>query len=64
MARVQIIFMIILPIGTMIGQIIWLIIETGVHFDSIYYKWVICDVFMNAIGSTTYLIQLERIVFE
>jgi len=56
--------MIILPIGTMIGQIIWLIVETGVHFDSIYYKWVICDVLMNAIGSTTYLIQLERIVFE
>lgn len=48
----------------MLGQIIWLIVYSNNHFDKIYYKWIIADVFLNWFGSAAYLVQLEKIIFE
>ena len=45
-------------------QIIWLAYERKSNFDTIYFRWMITDVFLNSIGSIAYLIQLERIGFE
>lgn len=64
LANMQIAFIIVLPLITVIYQIIWLILMTQEHFNQIYFRWIICDVFLNSCGSIAYLIQLERIAFE
>lgn len=56
--------MLILPFLTITIQLVWLIKERKVNFDTVYFKWTISDVFLNSVGSIAYLLQLERISFE
>lgn len=62
--KVQVVFIVVLPLLLAFAQIIWLIAESEKHYDMIYFKWIIADVFLNGVGSTNYLLQLERIAFE
>lgn len=56
--------MVLMPFLTIAIQIAWLYYEQANNYDSVYYKWMITDVFLNFIGSIAYLTQLERIGFE
>ena len=56
--------MLLLPFLVISIQIVWIAYERKKNFDTVYYKWMITDVFLNSIGSIGYLIQLERISFE
>ena len=64
LAATQFIFMVLMPFLTIAIQIAWLYYEQVNNYDSVYYKWMITDVFLNFIGSIAYLTQLERIGFE
>lgn len=61
----QLLLMFLVPFLVIIIQIIWLVYERKSQLrQTVYYRWMITDVFLNSIGSIAYLIQLERITFE
>ena len=59
----QVLFNVILPLFTVLGEFIWLFIQKD-HMHKIWYKWVMCDIFICGVGTVAYLIQIERINFE
>lgn len=48
--------MLIVPFMAISIQIIWLVYERKSNFDTVYFKWMITDVFLNSVGSIAYLI--------
>lgn len=63
LTAIQVLFIVLIPFGAVIGQVIWLVIERS-FMNQIYYNWIISDVCLNSVGTMAYLIQLERIAFE
>ena len=61
---VQIVAMIVIPLATVFCQFIWLLVNDADKFDSLPFKYVQTDMCLNIVSSVTYVIALERIIFE
>lgn len=54
----------IFPFFVIICQITWLAMSKEHWYDTIYYKYVAADMFINIMAGWTYLNKLQRIQFE
>lgn len=56
--------MVIVPTGVTMIEIVWLAQARSRQYDTIFYKYIAADVFINIIAGWAYLSKLQRIQFE